>query len=470
MARARPPAAAGSFYEARPAVLRAAVDRMLAEAPDERPEGRLVAALCPHAGHQYSGPPTARVCRALARLKPEIIAVVGTAHYARSEGFFLDDHSAFQTPLGEVPAARAEAERLLESGAGVAVSTAAHDREHSIEVVLPFLQRSCPAFRLLPMVASSQSLSESERVGRALAEALKGRRAVVVAATDLSHYPALENARRVDAASLESFLTLDPDFLWRTEQCLMSLAIPDLRCTWCGKAAAACALSAGAALGADWAESLGCTNSADGGGDARRTVGYGAALLLARGRRRPWPSEALSEPEKTALLALARESVKSALQGRRPSPRLFDYPRLNLPAAVFVTWTGANAELRGCIGTTHPHDTLGNAVARYAVLSATEDSRFPGIFESELDGLRAKISILSEPQVARPEDIKPGLGVMVGRGRKSGLFLPQVWEKLPDREGFMAHLCEHKAGLRSAAWKEPGIELFTFTVNSFAEP
>jgi AmmeMemoRadiSam system protein A/AmmeMemoRadiSam system protein B len=395
---------------------------------------------------------------------------VGTAHFADRPGFFLTEHSALRTPLGDVPVAEKEATQLLKACPGVTASAAAHAQEHSVEVVLPFLQRTFPDFKLLPVVSNVTSLSDAERFGRALAGVLKGKKALVIAASDLSHYPTLEVARRVDPASLESFLTLDPDYLWRTEAALMSLDTPELHCTWCGKAAAASVQAASASLGADWGEALACANSADSGGDEGRTVGYGAALLLSRGKSRPWPATQVTAEEKSDLLALARSSVLDHLQSKRACPRLFDRPRFNLPAAVFVTWTRRDGGLRGCIGTTVVRDTLGNAVARYSVCSATEDSRFSPMSEDELPGLRAEVSILSAPRPARPEDIRPGLGVIVSRGSRQGLFLPQVWEKLPDRDKFMAHLCEHKAGLSPDAWTEEGITLSTFTVTAFGEP
>ncbi|MBI5239877.1 MAG: AmmeMemoRadiSam system protein B [Elusimicrobia bacterium] len=468
-AEVRPPAAAGRFYPADPAKLRETVDRLLAEAPAPKVAGRLVGALCPHAGYDFSGPPTAQVCKALASLKPELVAVVGTAHFADREGFFLADSAALRTPLGDVPIAEKEAAQLAKS-AGAAVSAAAHAQEHSVEVVLPFLQRIWKDFRVLPVVSNSRSLTEAERFGGALAGVLKGRKAVVIAASDLSHYPAREVARQVDPASLESFLTLDPDYLWRTEETLMALDAPELHGTWCGKAAAAAVQEAAARLGADWGQALACTNSADRGGDEDRTVGYGAGILLAKGRRRPWPMEGITAAEKTELLALARSSVRDHLQGRRASARIFDRPLFNLPAAVFVTWTRRNGELRGCLGTTQPRGTLGNMVARFAVCSANDDPRFAAVGEDELAGLRAEISILSAPRPAKPEDIQTGLGVIVGRGARQGLFLPQVWEQLPDREEFMAHLCEHKAGLPPRAWQEAGVGLSVFSVTAFQEP
>ena len=466
--RVRPPAAAGRFYPQDPDQLAAMVDRLLAEAHPGRVEGRIVAALSPHAGYEFSGPATARLCRAMTGLEPDIVAVVGTAHFASQQGFFLDDHAAFRTPLGEVMLAQSETAELLKAGARI--SAQAHEEEHSIEVVLPFLQSAFKKkFSLLPIAANGKSLEDARRFGRTLAATLKGKKALIIAASDLSHYPPLSIARQVDPASLESFLTLDPEFLWRTEEFLMRLDIPNLHCAWCGSSAVAAIVSAAAALGADWGEPLACTNSADLGADDSQTVGYGAALLLERGQKRPWPTQDLSPEEKAELLALARESVQNRLKDKRLAPRLFDRPRFNLPAAVFVTWTEKNGELRGCIGATEPHDTLGNAVAKYAEISAFEDPRFPATTAQELAGLRAEISILSVPRPAKAEEITPGLGVIVGRGGRCGLFLPQVWEKLPDREEFMSSLCLHKAGLPADFWKRPEAELSIFTVAAFEE-
>ena len=464
----RLPAAAGRFYPQDPARLAATVDRLLAQAPPGRVEGRIIAALSPHAGYEFSGPATARLCRAFAGLEPDIVAIVGTAHFASRQGFFLDDHAAFRTPLGEVALAQDPMAELLKAGAQM--SAQAHEEEHSIEVVLPFLQRTFKKkFALIPVAANSRSLSEARRFGQSLAATLKGKKALIIAASDLSHYPTLSVARQADPASLESFLSLDPEFLWLAEEFLMRLDVPNLHCAWCGLSAAAAVQGAAAALGADWGEALACANSADFSGDESRTVGYGAALLLKRGKGRPWPTQDLSPNEKTELLALARESVQKRLKGERFNPRLFDRPRFNLPAAVFVTWTQKNGELRGCIGTTEPCDTLGNAVVQYAQTSAFEDPRFPAVDEKELAGLRAEISILSAPRPARAEDIRPGLGVIVGRGGRRGLFLPQVWEKLPDREEFMSSLCLHKAGLPADFWKHPEAELAVFTVSAFEE-
>jgi hypothetical protein len=351
----------------------------------------------------------------------------------------------------------------------VETSAEAHSQEHSVEVVLPFLQRTLKDFELIPLVSNASELKEAVRFGRALAGVLKGRRAVVVAASDLSHYPALGIARRVDPASLASFLTLDPSYLWLAEEYLMRQGAPELHCTWCGKAAAAAVQAAAAALGADWGDEVACTNSADRGGDAEKTVGYGAALLLQKGARRPWPTESLGPQDSRGLLKLARDSVQEHLRGKAFAPRLFEAPLWNLPAAVFVTWTTRDGDLRGCIGTTEPQDTLGNAVSRYAAVSAAEDPRFPAVTEAELAGLRAEVSILSAPRRARPEDVKPGLGVIVRRGPRQGLFLPQVWEKLPDLERFMSYLCREKAGLPPDAWKQPGVELSVFSVTAFEE-
>jgi AmmeMemoRadiSam system protein B/AmmeMemoRadiSam system protein A len=464
----RQPSAGGRFYPGGAEELSRLVDSLIEEAPEPRVEGSLVAALAPHAEYAYSGKTAGRVFRALRGRDFDLVAVVGTAHCAPGPGLFLADCGAFRTPLGEVPVASEAARKLLPCR-GVSVSRAAHEDEHSIEVQLPFLQRALGRFELLPLAAAGESLEEAEAWGRALAAVLRGRRALLLASSDLSHFPPLETARKVDPAALSSFLSLSPEFLWRTDEMLLGFDAPGLRCVWCGKSAAAAVLAAASELGADLGLALSCDNSALAGGGESRTVGYGAALLSRTGRPAGAGALELGEGEKSELLALARNALEAFLRaGRRPERRLFDRPAFNLPAAVFVTWEEVGG-LRGCVGSLSAEDTLGNAVENYAVASATRDPRFPPVSLGELPRLRAEISVLSPMRRISPEEVLPGLGVAVSMGGRKGVFLPCVWEKLPGVEAFMSALCSHKAGLEPDAWRRPGAELSAFTAQAFSE-
>lgn len=169
------------------------------------------------------------------------------------------------------------------------------------------------------------------------------------------------------------------------------------------------------------------------------------------------------------LLTLARAAIRAAVNSLT-----LDRPpvtsELAHPAAVFVTLE-KNHRLRGCIGTTEPTQPLADAVAELAVSAACRDPRFPPVRDLELDSLHIEISVLSPLERIDSADlIQPGVhGVSIRSGARRGLFLPQVWESLPEKDHFLGELCSQKAGLPRDAWKSRDVELYRFTVFSFEE-
>ncbi|MBP1583737.1 MAG: AmmeMemoRadiSam system protein B [Victivallales bacterium] len=171
------------------------------------------------------------------------------------------------------------------------------------------------------------------------------------------------------------------------------------------------------------------------------------------------------------LLDLARLRITGGAKGKPwQMPDLPDLPELQEPGAVFVTLT-RNGQLRGCIGTTSARLPLCQAVSELAFAAAFQDRRFMPVEAGELKELRLEISVLSPlERVDSAEDIVPGKhGVVVRRQGRSGLFLPQVWKQLPDKEHFLNVLCTEKAGLPADCWRQPETELLVFTVHSFSE-
>jgi AmmeMemoRadiSam system protein A len=117
-----------------------------------------------------------------------------------------------------------------------------------------------------------------------------------------------------------------------------------------------------------------------------------------------------------------------------------------------------------------PALTLADAVRHGALSAAFEDGRFPPLERQELDEVKIEISVLSPMRPTKAEEIKPWKhGVMAVSGRSSGLFLPQVWEQLPDKANFLGEICEQKAGLPRDCWKDPKTSLYSFTVDAFEE-
>lgn len=173
-------------------------------------------------------------------------------------------------------------------------------------------------------------------------------------------------------------------------------------------------------------------------------------------------SERFSSDEKRLLLDVAREAIAFAVRGEwEPDANLQDLPpRLREHGASFVTLTGPEGELRGCIGTVEAHTALALDVQRNAVGSALRDPRFSPVRPEELPGLQIELSILTEPQPLAydgPEDLlaklRPGIdGIIVEKGFRRATLLPSVWAKIPNPVRFLSTLCL-KAGLPEDEWR-----------------
>lgn len=187
---------------------------------------------------------------------------------------------------------------------------------------------------------------------------------------------------------------------------------------------------------------------------------------------------AMNERERLQLLALARESIRRRLlDAHELIPTREDFPddKFWQDQGVFVTLT-EHGELRGCIGTIMPVSPLVTAVASNALSAAFDDPRFEPVEEAEFASLHIEVSLLSVPAdlaFSSLTDLKSRLaathpGVILRRGPYQATFLPQVWEQLPDVEGFLDALCR-KAGLRPENLSQPGLSVFTYTVEAFSE-
>lgn len=181
-------------------------------------------------------------------------------------------------------------------------------------------------------------------------------------------------------------------------------------------------------------------------------------------------SEEISGP---VLLTIARDAIAARLGG--PPCRIPSFAWLEVPRAVFVT-IRKGTRLHGCIGTTEPSRTLGEAVARNARLAAFEDPRTRPLEPEELAEVRIEVSILGAPEPIAFSDeasaraaLRPHVdGVVLSHGHRRGLFLPQVWSTLPEPKAFLDALKE-KAGLPADLWDD-AIELSRFEVVAFHEP
>jgi AmmeMemoRadiSam system protein B/AmmeMemoRadiSam system protein A len=434
----RQPAVAGTFYPAQPDALERQLAQFLSEAGNDAPSMAPPKAIIgPHAGYVYSGSVAARAYARLAAARGKIrrVVLIGPSHYVAFRGIAVDTSEAWVTPCGTVPL-DADAIGQLRSIPMVGVLEQAHQREHALEVHVPFLQRVLGDFRLVPVVTGD---APPESVAALLDTLWGGPETLIVISTDLSHYLDYAACQRIDQITAEAIERFDPDVLTPTHAC-GSLATKGLL---------RIARDRGMTI-----ERLDLRNSGDTAGPRNRVVGYGAWALYDGASLDP--ERARVEAIGPTLIDLARRSIVFGLDTGRPVHVTTDAnlpPLLAAPGAAFVTLR-RGGDLRGCIGSVLAARPLITDVVEHAFNSAFRDWRFPRLGWLELAGLSLSVSVLTPPtpiqfdgEAALLEQLRPGAdGLVIEDLGCRSLFLPSVWEEIPDKRHFLMAL-KMKAGL-----------------------
>lgn len=286
-------AVAGMFYPAEPHRLRQLLEELDADARRKRAAelsgaelnpASLVGLMVPHAGLAYSGAIAALGWQLAADANPDTIVIAGTDHQAWAKGVGVWCDGPWLSPLGQVRVNDELAAAIASLGEPFARDDRAHDGEHSIEVQLPFLRSLCPDVRIVPMAVSPRLHGHAhagEMLGALLAERkARGERILLVASSDMAHYPRARVCEATDAELLEPLLSLDGDALLEREGTVLTQDRPGLVCGLCGIDPVRVTLAAVCAMGATHGVLLGAATSADAGGDPGRTVGYAAVAFV----------------------------------------------------------------------------------------------------------------------------------------------------------------------------------------------
>jgi AmmeMemoRadiSam system protein B len=271
----RPAAVAGTWYPGSAARLTAEVDTHLQHAAtpaDHLPAGAtLIGLIEPHAGLMYSGPVAAFGYRLLRQRSYDVIVLVGPSHYVPFEGASIWPAGAFKTPLGDLRIEEQMARELLEASPLIHERPAAHAREHSLEMQTPFLAALTPGVPIVPIVMGHQTRDTAYEVADAIVRVTGGRRALLIASSDLSHFYDAATAASLDARVIDDVERFDPDRLMqRLEE------KPDHAC---GGGPIVTVLRAAKALGATSSRVLTYADSGDVSGDKSSVVGYLCAAL-----------------------------------------------------------------------------------------------------------------------------------------------------------------------------------------------
>jgi AmmeMemoRadiSam system protein A len=187
--------------------------------------------------------------------------------------------------------------------------------------------------------------------------------------------------------------------------------------------------------------------------------------------------EQLTAEERKTLLQEAREAIEHSVKGEQQSPlKMESMPqRLREKGASFITLT-IHGNLRGCIGALEAYQPLVLDVREHAVAAALEDPRFPPVRLNELKQIEIEISRLTAPEKLAYKDaedlltkLRPQVdGVILRDGYRRATFLPQVWDKIPDKSEFLDNLC-YKMGAQPDTWRHKALEVLIYQVEEFHE-
>jgi AmmeMemoRadiSam system protein B len=266
----RRPAKAGTWYPGTAEALALAIDRYLAGVKTT-PRGTVVGLVSPHAGLMYSGPVAAHAYQAAARGTYDVVVLVGPSHHLAFEGAVICPRGAFDTPLGALEISVPDADAIMRQCPCVRENPAAHAEEHSLEMQLPFLARLLPSVPIVPIMMGNQTRTTIRTLGDGLGRALAGRRTLLVASSDLSHFRDARTARELDGEVIEKINGYDADGLMAALERDPEHA--------CGGGPIVAVMQAARALGATDASVLKYADSGDVSGDKSAVVGYLAAVF-----------------------------------------------------------------------------------------------------------------------------------------------------------------------------------------------
>ena len=471
---------AGTWYDADPVRLTAAIDDYMNNVPDQ-PAGPVCALILPHAGLDWSGQTAAYGIKQLKKRDIRRVILLGPSHHA----FFpnsasLPDVTHYSTPLGETPLDVDLITELLESSY-FQVIPQANKNEHSVQVLLPLLQRELGEFSFVPIVLGMLDIDSAKAIAAALRSHLDPY-TLVIASSDFTHYGRNFSYLPFTSEIPENLEKLDMGaFRFIEDKNLQGFAdyVEETGATICGRAAIEVLLALLPETSS--IQLLHYETSGAKTHDYYNSVSYVTAAVSGswtdqpenvKGAGRSGQGE-LSSEDKARLMALAKGTLKYYLEnGSGPTPEQLGVtltPGMKQTMGAFVTLK-EHGFLRGCIGEITPVRPLYEAVMGRVIDSAVHDPRFSAVRAEEYQDLRFEISALTPSQpIASYQDIVLGRdGVVLQKDGKSAVFLPQV---APEQgwglEEMLAQLAM-KAGLPADGWKE-GASFTVFQAIVFGE-
>jgi AmmeMemoRadiSam system protein B/AmmeMemoRadiSam system protein A len=438
----RKPAVAKSFYPDNPATLKQDVQRYISAGKPLRPFPRIL--ISPHAGYVFSAP-VAGI--GYATIDPSVtkVILIGPSHFKSLAQPSILSVAEYETPLGRIPLNKNDIKKLV-AGKAIQLYQDQGDREHSLEVQLPFLQVILSQFTIVPVLVGINH--DAAKLADALFPLIDTKTLVVIS-SDFSHFHPNDEAKKLDLASFETILK-------GTNEGFLDA---------CGDGAIRTGLYLGKKMNLK-PVLLDARNSFETAPQfcaSDRVVGYGSIVFIPQENGKVLEQNTqtlkLSDDEKRFLLQLARDALNRAVKKEKP-PEPKEIPAIAKElCGCFVTLT-VKKELRGCIGYIEGIKPLYEAIIDNAKNAALQDPRFQPVTPGELSGITVEVSVLTKPtpiEYTSPEDLLGKIrqnvdGIILKKSFYQSTYLPQVWDQLPNKISFLEQLAM-KAGLDGNDWK-----------------
>lgn len=264
----RQPAVAGSFYPADSGRLKHDLDLLL---PDDLSPQKAKALIVPHAGYIYSGAVAGELFAGTQI--PQTVVLFGPNHHGAGHDIAVTGADGWATPLGTVPISTDLRERLCAEVQGLIVDELAHQFEHSLEVMLPFLQCRQPDLHIVPISLRSLSYADAAQLGQAIATVLQqlDEEVLLLASSDMNHFLDAETTHKLDSMAIDEMTSYDPEGLYKT--------VMENRISMCGVLPAVVVMHAAKQLGATVCNLVRYAHSGQVNGDNSRVVGYAGLTI-----------------------------------------------------------------------------------------------------------------------------------------------------------------------------------------------
>ncbi|RLG13503.1 MAG: hypothetical protein DRN66_04075 [Candidatus Nanohalarchaeota archaeon] len=455
----RNPVVAGAFYPADNETLSSMIDGFLDEAEKNQQlqSIQIKALIEPHAGYVYSGGVAAFGYNLIKDRDIKTIIILAPSHYVYFDGISIGNYTHYRTPLGDVKISSL-GNKLKQKFNLIHTVDEAHLKEHSLEVQIPFLQKTLTDFEIIPFITGEMSKAQISKIAELIAENMDDQTLIVVS-SDLSHFHPYDSAVKMDNQAIDAIEALDTDKAKEQEMCgktpiliLMSIA---KKMNWSVKM-------------------LKYANSGDITGDKSSVVGYSSIAFYAD-KTNEKENSFLSEAQKKELLNIARKTIEDYVKDGKIYEPKTDDKELKEAKGVFVTLE-KDSQLRGCIGNILLSKPLYLAVRDNAINAAVNDNRFEKVAKDELNDIKIEISVLSVPEEINAESRKEKIGkikknidgIILSKGWAQATFLPQVWKQIPSKKEFLSQLCL-KAGLSANCYLDDEVKLEKYQALHFSE-